>query len=454
MEKILTGTRKYRLGFTLAHQNLHQLQADPNVASAVMTQPCTRIVLRVGDDDAKKLADGFESFDAQSLKNLPKFQALVRVEQNDFDFNLALREPELPDEAEAESQRRRVIAASRARYATPRAKVEADLLARLAGDKPPPPSGGAPTLKPPPAPAPKPPAATPSKPVARTTVEHTRLLEAPRISETPKPSEVPKATILPVPVETALPVVIKPSDVITENEAPLVSAPEVITVPAIPNLPEEPPVIPETVAPQPIAKVAKVVAETPKPVSTEKIKSKDAGRGGARHKSIQKRLQTEAAKLGFLAESEKQLAKGAMQAADVVLRREHLLIAVEISVTTSVDHEFGNVQKCLDAGFLQVAVVSTGRKQLDAIAAAVQGGLGPEAAAKVGYFTPDEFLDELRKLVPVTELPPAVQPMPANEMIDGFEVERNFPQQSAEEQKSAQQTIHEIVTKAITRPPS
>ena len=138
MEKILTGTRKYRLGFTLAHQNLHQLQNDANVASAVMTQPCTRIVLRVGDEDAKKLGDGFESFDAKSLTRLEKFHAIVRVEQNDFDFNLALRKPELSD---GEERKAAVIAASRARYATSRAKVEADLLAEIrpAADKAKPP---------------------------------------------------------------------------------------------------------------------------------------------------------------------------------------------------------------------------------------------------------------------------------------------------------------------------
>ena len=129
MERILTGTRKYKLGFTLAHQNLHQLQDDANVASAVMTQPCTRIVLRVGDDDAKKLGDGFESFDAKSLTRLEKYHAIVRVEQNDFDFNLALRKPEPPD-GDAE-RTARIIAGSRAQYATPRAEVEAVLLANL-----------------------------------------------------------------------------------------------------------------------------------------------------------------------------------------------------------------------------------------------------------------------------------------------------------------------------------
>jgi len=129
MAKILTGARKYRLGLTLAHQELHQLQSDPKVASAVMTQPCTRIVLRVGDDDAKKLGDGFESFDARSLTRLEKFHAIVRVEQNDFDFNLALRKPD-PPEGDAE-RIAAIMAASRAKYATPRAEVEAMLLANL-----------------------------------------------------------------------------------------------------------------------------------------------------------------------------------------------------------------------------------------------------------------------------------------------------------------------------------
>ena len=455
MAKILSAVRKYRLGFTLAHQELHQLQGDPKVASAVMTQPCARIVFHVGDDDAKKLGEGFESFDVKSLKNLAKFHAIARVERNDFDFNLAVRKPELPDEAEASGQRDKIIAASRAKYATPRAEVEAVLLARIWGDKPtPPPDDSGSTPAPPPPTKPKPPASAVSKPIARPAVEHPKLLEAPRTSETPKASEVPKTPAPFVPVEIAPPILEKPTVVASEKEIPLILTPAPVKASATPQMPEAKPIMAEPAAPQLVALVPKVAEEIPKSATAEKPKTKNPGKGGTRHKSIQKRLQTEAAKLGFLAESEKQLAKGAMEAADVVLRRGHLGIAVEISVTTSVDHEFGNVQKCLDAGFSRVAVVSTGRKQLDAIAAAVQGGLGTETAAKVGYYTPDEFLDELRKLVPVTEQPPAAQPMPASDMVDGFEVERNFPQQSTEEQKATQQGVHEIVTKAIAKPKS
>ena len=142
-----------------------------------------------------------------------------------------------------------------------------------------------------------------------------------------------------------------------------------------------------------------------------------------------------------------------MQAADVVLRRGHISIAVEICVSTSMDHEFDNVRKCLEAGFSRVAVIATGRKRLDNIQSAVTGGLEPEQSAQVSYHTPDEFLDELRKLAAASEQSPAVQPMAAKEKRGLFEVERNFPKQSPEEQKATQQGSHELLTKTMSTPP-
>jgi hypothetical protein len=168
MEKILAGTRKYRLGLTLAHQNLHQLQDDAKVASAVMTQPCTRIVLQVGDDDAKKLGECFDSFDAKSLTRLEKYHAIVRVEQNDFDFNLALRKPDLS--GGSDGRKADVIAASRTKYATPRAEVEAMLLASIRPDadktipSEPPTSGEPPGGGRKPVPKPTSPSGTPAEP--------------------------------------------------------------------------------------------------------------------------------------------------------------------------------------------------------------------------------------------------------------------------------------------------
>jgi Type IV secretion-system coupling protein DNA-binding domain len=397
MAKILSGVRKYGLGLTLAHQNLHQLQGDDKVASAVLTQPCTRIVFKVGDDDAKKLGEGFESFDAKSLKNLPKYQAIARVEQNDCDFNLVLRKPEFPDAAAAQARRDEVVAASRAKYARPRTEVEAEILARIWGGKispPPDGPGGSPAPQAPPAPPP------PPAPV----------------------SVPPPQAVLPPTQEKVLPVV---AEVAPATDLGQESKPAVLP-----------------------AAMASAPPPPPKPATTEN-KAPKPGRGYDWHKTTQKRIKTEGEKLGFSAELEKQLAKGSMQAADVVLRRGHVHIAVEIASTSSnINHEFENIHKCLKAGFSHVVAIASDSRFLQGLEAAVQGALGPELAAKVGYHTPVQFIEELRRLAAASELPPPAQPLAAREVRGGFEIERTFPPASP----GTQQAIHDIVTRAITAP--
>jgi hypothetical protein len=125
MAEILTGTRKYHLGLVLAHHYLSQLREDSDVASAVMTNPYTRVCFRVGSDDARKLADTFASFDADDLQNLRRGEAVVRVERRDQDFNLTVPLPPLPGK-DALAVQARVIEASRIKYGTPRTEIEAD----------------------------------------------------------------------------------------------------------------------------------------------------------------------------------------------------------------------------------------------------------------------------------------------------------------------------------------
>ena len=182
MAEILSGARKYRIGLTLAHHELHQLQRSPEVASAVMTHPYTRIVFRVGDDDARKLAEGFSYFEAKDLRNLEAGQAVCRVERSDFDFNLTVPLPVEPDRDAAASRRQEVVTGSRNRYGTARADVEA----MLAKSRTPPPEE--PPASPPKRPVePKPPAPlSPASPV---------VTEPPRVAEAPQAAEVPNTTV-------------------------------------------------------------------------------------------------------------------------------------------------------------------------------------------------------------------------------------------------------------------
>jgi hypothetical protein len=123
MAEILTGARKYRVGLVLAHQDLTQLRRDTEVGGAIMDAN-TRVVFCVADADARILATGFASFEANDLKTLPDGQAICRLGRQDFDFNLTvpLRAPEDQDTTSGRGEE--VRASSRSRYGTSRTGVE------------------------------------------------------------------------------------------------------------------------------------------------------------------------------------------------------------------------------------------------------------------------------------------------------------------------------------------
>src|SRR5204862_906227 len=117
MASILTAARKYHLALTLAHQEFRQLSSrDTEVASAVISNPYTRVCFRLGDSDAQKLKDGFSFFEAKDLQNLGIGEAIVRIERADFDFNLKAFPVSPIDEATGDQTRDSVIELSRRKY--------------------------------------------------------------------------------------------------------------------------------------------------------------------------------------------------------------------------------------------------------------------------------------------------------------------------------------------------
>jgi hypothetical protein len=387
MAQILSGARKYGFGLILAHQELHHLERNQDVKSAVLSNPHTRVVFRVGDSDARVLENGFASFAAKDLQNLENFQAICRVGKADGDFNLSVSLPKDPETDEANRIREAVTAASRAKYGTRRTDVEAALLARLNAEES----------------EPETPKAKASKPKAETQKTETPVVQfvaLPEVTVSEK-KEVPAACPA-IALPTALPVTM------------------------------------------PVEKPAEAIPK-------ESVELQDLGRGGELHKSIQKRLQTEAHALGFLADIEKQLTDKSNDAADLLLRKGEVVIAVEICITTTIDHEFGNIRKCLAAGFGQVAMVSPSPERLKQIEAAVEAGLGKEAAASVRYFSPDELILEMRRLA--QSIPPTKPPPPGERMSRGFKVRRYGPTLSPEERKSKEQTANQIYAEAMKPKP-
>ena len=78
LANMLSEMRKYRLGFTVAHQYLHQLELD--VRHAVLGNAGTIIAFRVGAEDAPYLAREFSDVFAEAdLMQLPNHQIYLKL---------------------------------------------------------------------------------------------------------------------------------------------------------------------------------------------------------------------------------------------------------------------------------------------------------------------------------------------------------------------------------------
>jgi hypothetical protein len=75
-------------------------------------------------------------FETSDLQNLGVGEAIARVERSDFDFNLSVSLPQEPDAVQAAQRRQQIIAASRKKYGTARAEVEAALRQAWVPDQP------------------------------------------------------------------------------------------------------------------------------------------------------------------------------------------------------------------------------------------------------------------------------------------------------------------------------
>lgn len=122
---ILSGARKYGLGLILAHQQTQQIKSrSEEVASAVLGNAYSRVVFRVGEADARLLSEGFSFFESEDLLNLSVGEAIARIEQASFDFNLKVKAQTKIPWTQAKLTRDTIIAHSRQTFAVPRQQVE------------------------------------------------------------------------------------------------------------------------------------------------------------------------------------------------------------------------------------------------------------------------------------------------------------------------------------------
>lgn len=128
VKEMLTGVRKYNVGLTLSHQNLNQVSAaDSELLSTVLTNTAIRISFRVGEPDAKQLQTSFKHFDASDFQNLGNGEAILSIEQPQYDCSLTTFQLPLVEDAVRKYNNEYVITQSRQLYARKKKDVEQEL---------------------------------------------------------------------------------------------------------------------------------------------------------------------------------------------------------------------------------------------------------------------------------------------------------------------------------------
>jgi len=347
MASLLTDVRKYRLGLVLAHQNLFQLRGSP-VESALLGNAYTRIAFRVGDDDAKKLAEGCSFFEARDFRNLGRAEAIVRFGVADHDCSLRTLQLEDVDPSTAEARRSAVVDASRQAFAVPLAEVKQ------------------------------------------------RLSEAYETSGTASGA----AAVAPAPVERAS-ADSHPATTATlqaDQETPLVA-------PSARKAPSPAPPLPSL------------------------------GRGGQEHKYLQHLIKRLAEERGFRGVIEQPVNDGQI---DVVLTRDGLAIAVEVSISTDTSHEVENVRKCLAAGYTHVALICPEARRRQKCQRALDEH---SLAGNVRVLGPDDlvsYLDEFEEPLP-----------PPETTVRGYKVRVSRQQFSPDELAARRTAVAQVIARSV-----
>ncbi len=141
---ILSEARKYKLGLSIAHQFIAQLQ--PDIKDAVFGNVGSIASFRVGNDDAQFLESQFgPTFSASDLMNIPNYNAYMKVLANGsptVPFSVATLPPAETNRAHVKA----MIEQSYARYGKPRVEVEEAISRRYQKPAPPVPRAPSPMM--------------------------------------------------------------------------------------------------------------------------------------------------------------------------------------------------------------------------------------------------------------------------------------------------------------------
>ena len=128
------------------------------------------------------------------------------------------------------------------------------------------------------------------------------------------------------------------------------------------------------------------------------LKKFTAGKGGEIHKQLQSMLKEQAELFAWQGVIEKRISKS-LESVDLVMTRNDIKVAVEISDTTRVYYEISNIRKCLEAGYDYVVAVSSDEKFLALLKTEVKKSFSFKERERIRFSLPLKLKDFLISIV-------------------------------------------------------
>ncbi len=181
--------------------------------------------------------------------------------------------------------------------------------------------------------------------------------------------------------------------------------------------------------------------ETPLEQEKQRILKKEEERESeSKHRAIQNYVLSLGQQRNFITQLEVPTADGGR--IDVVLKRDKLKIAVEVSVTNTTDYELQNITKCLREDMSHVFLISESKVHLTNIKKKAKEKLDTLMYKKIGFGTPAQFLTFLGKF--------DTKPKKTIKHVRGYRVKSNYKDIGNSDAHSRNQKIQDIILRKGT----
>jgi hypothetical protein len=168
---------------------------------------------------------------------------------------------------------------------------------------------------------------------------------------------------------------------------------------------------------------------------------RESGKGGPKHRYLQSLVKELAIQHGLKATIEASLPNGTGQV-DVLIERDGVLAAVEISVSTPVEHERENVRKCLAAGFPRLGVVLAKSKATQSrYEAMLLEGLSQGEQERITFLTPEGIPDFIVSLAPLSA--------PSVAVVKGYKVTVAHATTNPDDVRTRREAVAKVIARSL-----